>query len=270
MTETIRVTKAQVLSDLEFAICSPDLEKHCGDYQPTLNWYLNIWQHIELKLKSSLLPEYFVSTRLGLYFEWLWQLALNAHPEYRVLATNLQVNDGSRTLGSFDFLIEHLPSGQVEHWELACKFYLALKWQQQWLWLGPNLNDYWPLKKAKLLNHQIRLSNTPAAKERLAEFNIPYPLHKRIIVKGKVFMPEGEPNPSCYWQTYQRWQLSERQGTIQTKDAWLRTQPSSSEKLNLEAEPKQPTMLLFEQRQQFVVPNDWPQRAQKKAAKILC
>ncbi|MCW5357784.1 DUF1853 family protein, partial [Pseudomonas aeruginosa] len=43
--------------------------------------------------------------RLGLYYEHLWQFALEQAPDVRLIAANLPVRDGGHTLGELDLLL---------------------------------------------------------------------------------------------------------------------------------------------------------------------
>ncbi|WP_265309277.1 DUF1853 family protein, partial [Pseudomonas aeruginosa] len=42
---------------------------------------------------------------LGLYYEHLWQFALEQAPDVRLIAANLPVRDGGHTLGELDLLL---------------------------------------------------------------------------------------------------------------------------------------------------------------------
>ena len=62
--------------------------------------------------------------RLGLYFEHLWHFFLRQDPAVDLLAHNLPVRHGTRTLGEFDCLYYCHQRQQYIHLELAVKFYL--------------------------------------------------------------------------------------------------------------------------------------------------
>lgn len=268
MAEQIQLTKAQILTDLRFAIQSPDLEDLSSRYQPSSGWYQAFWLAIKPFIKDQFNETEQVPTRLGLYFEWLWGQALQAHPEYRLVTQNLQIFENGNTLGSLDFIVEHLPSKQLEHWELACKFYLAFHWKNHWYWLGPNLNDAWQLKKAKMLTHQIAISDTEAAHQTYQAKALDAPKVRRILVKGKLFWPEKEPNKACYWHTYSRQLELGNKGVIQPKQCWLGEKYASDKALATGEALTRATMLLDQGNQKFVVPDNWQLQAQKKAAEL--
>lgn len=128
--------------------------------------------------------------RLGRRAETLlacW-LAWPDNPHYRLLARNLPIDREGRRFGEADFLVEHKPSGRLEHWELAVKFYLGLEHD---CWLGPGRRDRLDLKLARLATHQLRLPLRPR------------PARRRCVLKGRLFRPAqplGEQAGPCWWR----------------------------------------------------------------------
>lgn len=110
--------------------------------------------------------------RLGRYYEQLWQFALQAAPDVRLLAANLAIRDHGHTLGELDLLVED--DEGLQHIELAVKFYLGPSDADGRItanWLGPGRLDRLDLKLARLLQHQLRLTGLPAAREPLAHLS---------------------------------------------------------------------------------------------------
>lgn len=106
--------------------------------------------------------------RLGRYYEQLWQYALQAAPDIRLLAANLTIRDHGHTLGELDLLLED--DEGLQHIELAVKFYLgpsAADGRTAANWIGPGRLDRLDLKLERLLQHQLRLTGLPAAREPL-------------------------------------------------------------------------------------------------------
>ncbi|WP_187275781.1 DUF1853 family protein [Parahaliea aestuarii] len=128
------------------------------------------------------------ATRLGLYFEALWHFFLAQDSEVDLLAHNLPVREGGRTLGEFDCIYYCHRRQQPVHLELAVKFYLQRRggsstWQD---WLGPNSRDRLDLKLQRLLEHQSQLSRLPAGRAQLASIGIDDPLPE-VEMKGYLF-----------------------------------------------------------------------------------
>lgn len=127
--------------------------------------------------------------RLGHYAEHLlacW-LSWPDNPHYRLLARNLPIDRDGRRFGEADFLLEHKPSGRIEHWELAVKFYLGL---DNGCWLGPGQRDRLDLKLQRLRLHQLRLPLRPRPDVRLC------------LLKGRLFPPAHRLSPvttPCWW-----------------------------------------------------------------------
>lgn len=133
-------------------------------------------------------------TRLGLYFETLWHFFLEQDSEVDLLAHNLPVREGGRTVGEFDCLYYCYRRQRPVHLELAVKYYLhrrgaGSEWAQ---WLGPNSRDRLDLKLQRLLAHQSQLSRHPAGAAALAARSIRAPL-REVEVKGYLFHHLREP-----------------------------------------------------------------------------
>ena len=91
------------------------------------------------------------STRLGLRFEmlmWFWLRDRDYHP-FELLGHSIQIIDGAKTVGELDFLLRNHDTQQVEHWEVALKYYLAEADCSLAHWYGLNRSD----TLARKLNH---------------------------------------------------------------------------------------------------------------------
>lgn len=135
------------------------------------------------------------SPRLGIYFEQLWHFFLQQDAATELVAHNLAVRDGGRTLGEFDCLYWCHQRQRHIHLELAVKFFLGHRCEttseseSQWCeWLGPNSKDRLDLKIAQLMQRQIILGEQPRAQEQLAELGIAS-LQREVVIKGYLFQP---------------------------------------------------------------------------------
>lgn len=138
------------------------------------------------------------STRLGLYFEALWQFFIQHDNTLELIAHNLRIYRDKVTLGEFDILYRDLEQGEFFHLELAIKYYLnysatALNDNRHFsaeykYWAGPNTVDRLDKKLAHLLNHQIELSALAESTPLLEEHGI-QSLNKVIAMKGMLFYP---------------------------------------------------------------------------------
>jgi hypothetical protein len=142
--------------------------------------------------------------RLGLYFEALWQFYLTHGPGTSLLAHNLPVREGGRTLGEFDCLYRD-PRGERVHLELAVKLYLCTRGLPGMTpaedtradWLGPGCRDRLDRKLDRLAEHQLDLSRQPAARRLLAERHL-IPGRCEAVVRGRLFrhpLQDAEPPP---------------------------------------------------------------------------
>jgi len=129
--------------------------------------------------------------KLGIAFEALMLWGLDHGLGYRCIARDVQIQDGKRTMGALDFILE-APDGAHEHWELAYKLFLqcdnGLEWSS---WLGPRGRDRLDAKVSRMLSHQLPLSRTPQATARLASLGVDQIHRHRLMVQGVLFSPWG-------------------------------------------------------------------------------
>ncbi|WP_294733919.1 DUF1853 family protein [uncultured Pseudomonas sp.] len=111
--------------------------------------------------------------RLGLYYERLWQFAVQHAPGVELLAANLPIRQAGHTLGELDMLLRDRDG--VHHLELAIKLYLGPQdgdGQDTAQWLGPGCHDRLDRKLAHLAQHQLPISARPESREVLAALDI--------------------------------------------------------------------------------------------------
>ncbi len=143
------------------------------------------------------------STRLGIYFEALWQFFIECDPALELLAANLPVHDGSRTLGEFDLVYFDRTLQSWNHLELATKYYLDTgvlrgadtPTDRYSNWLGPSTRDRLDIKLQRLLSHQTRLSGLPLGRRRLEQLGVAE-VSRRLVLKGCLFYRHPDNAPS--------------------------------------------------------------------------
>lgn len=131
--------------------------------------------------------------RLGLYYERLWQFALEAAPGIEVLAANLPIRQQGHTLGELDLLLRD--ASGVHHLELAIKLYLGKASQQRAQWIGPGSHDRLDIKLEHLASHQLPLSAQPVARPALDALTSE-PIEAAMWIGGYLFYPHGHPCPA--------------------------------------------------------------------------
>ncbi|WP_120510412.1 DUF1853 family protein [Photobacterium salinisoli] len=202
--------------------------------------------------------------RLGFYYQWLWQQLISHHPDFELVGEEIQLHEAKRTLGAIDFLVFNKLSKQLEHWEVAIKFYLA--YQQRWL--GPNSADNLDNKINKMVQHQLAMTQHQAYKDQYAK-SLGQPTCQRLIVQGRLFdhfrneesgsalpiNPDVNKGLWCFQSQAERLSLK-----ILTKRDWL-TPPcySSIPALMIPSSITVPTQGIAEDNQVwFIVPDHWP------------
>ncbi|MEC9482417.1 MAG: DUF1853 family protein, partial [Halomonas sp.] len=131
--------------------------------------------------------------RLGLYHEALWHFLLAHAPGTRLLAHNLPVRNGRRTLGELDLLYALHGDSSPVHLELAVKFYLGLPQgpgpaDSQARWVGPGSIDSLAIKRQRTLTRQLPLSRSAQARAALAPYTAQAPA-VRLAMPGVLFRP---------------------------------------------------------------------------------
>jgi hypothetical protein len=172
--------------------------------------------------------------KLGhLYEDALEQVLLHS-PEINLLEKGIQIfNDKRITLGELDYLLEDLSTGEFIHLELAVKFYLISYKEGIETYPGPDPRDNWLNKLQRLQQHQLKLTQIPAAKKLLFEKYGISQLTPQQLIYGKLFdhyRATQQPcppamNPSCQrgtWKYLNEWQQDskEEEITIIPKPLW--------------------------------------------------
>jgi hypothetical protein len=127
--------------------------------------------------------------RLGLYYERLWQFALQQAPGIELLAANLPIRKGGHTLGELDMVIRDRDG--VHHLELAIKLYLgpvAADGHDAFQWLGPNTQDRLGRKLNHLAEHQLPISTSSQGREALHDLGIEQ-FDAHLWLAGYLFYP---------------------------------------------------------------------------------
>lgn len=123
--------------------------------------------------------------RVGKYFENLVLFWLERIRKVEIVATNIQIQDGTRTLGEIDFLFRD-EQGNLNHWEASVKFFLHFPNDNGSHYPGPNASDNFERKITKLLERQLPIS----------EIHYPDVTVRRAFVRGKLFYHSQIEQPS--------------------------------------------------------------------------
>ncbi len=260
MTDTL-LLKNTLVKDLAWAITSPPIiqgQKHLINWTKTSDW-TQAYEKFKAQLKAldqdpSKLTQLLNKQndyRLGHYFETLFRYWFEHNDRYQLLIQNLQIRDAGKTLGEFDFIVKDAVSGNVQHWEVACKFYLGIKNTPQHLcWVGPMLKDRLDIKYKSMQTRQSKLSAHPVAKQQLQQLNISIDEHV-CLMKGRLFHPidtSSSTLPQLIANTHQRGQWVRANHFLEnfkssafqwqplTKNQWLASQPYNANETYYRAE----------------------------------
>lgn len=206
-----RIFKHACVKDLAWAGFSPPMILGPRIAGSGFQWSAFWQQHLEaLDSEPSPLLDFLgdaPTRRLGIYYERLWHYLLQQDPAVELLAHNLPVRDGDRTIGEFDCLYWSAARNTHVHLELAVKFYLGVP--DRACWLGPGGRDRLDKKLEHMTSRQGQLANHPAAREPLRALGIES-CESLIDIKGYLFAPaagmhapagHNPENPLRHWYT---------------------------------------------------------------------
>ncbi|MEC6795851.1 DUF1853 family protein [Photobacterium sp. S4TG1] len=228
-----------------------------GDYSISNQW-------LHQFSKNAIIPtnvNYHGNTRLGFYYQWLWQQLIIHHPDYSLIGEEIQLQWQHQTAGAIDFLVHNHSNDELEHWEVAIKFYLSFQHQ----WPGPNANDNLDKKINRMRNHQLQLTTHPA----FNHLDYSLPTRRRLIMQGRLFdaWPETQSGSAIVINPTSKkghWCYCSQASTLNLraleKRQWIAPPPFSQLTTTLDiTKIAVPTQAVDNNDSVwFIVPNHWP------------
>lgn len=121
---------------------------------------------------------------MGKYFEQLLFFILKHDDRYDIVLQNHQILNGKTTVGELDVVLKNMSTGQIEHWEIALKYYLQTHPSESYsCMVGPNAKDNLERKMNKLITHQLPLQ-TDLTKSGITDTST---VSNRLCLKGQFF-----------------------------------------------------------------------------------
>jgi len=139
--------------------------------------------------------EWPTNLRLGHQMEVAFKYLVASSNDYKVVLSNILVEEGKTRIGELDFILENLKTQQHIHVELAYKFYIINPEISEPIYrlMGPNKRDMFYTKLDKLKGKQFPLlhhpSLTPYWKTRGID---PITVEQECCFKAQLFQPFGE------------------------------------------------------------------------------
>ncbi|WP_227429935.1 DUF1853 family protein [Psychrobacter sp. I-STPA6b] len=130
--------------------------------------------------------------RLGFHFEgllhfWLVDGFEQGLHQLQLLAHNIQLYRDKQTVGELDFIIHNHQTGNIEHWELAVKFFLGSPPYDYANWVGINSKD---TLHRKMLHMQQKPFHSVWVNVNLDGNEQKLRIDKRLaVIKGRFFVP---------------------------------------------------------------------------------
>lgn len=154
---------------------------------------LTKWTHHKFTLKST------GKLRLGKLVERFVCHQLSDHDSYTILAENVQIQDGKKTIGELDALL--LMKNEPIHLEIVYKFYLYEPDEgndELSHWIGPNRKDSLIQKLYKLKQKQLPLLYHPQTLVLLDNLSLDRTkIKQQVLFKAQLFLPLDYPKIVC-------------------------------------------------------------------------
>ncbi len=211
-------------------------------------------------------PIYLNHSRLGFVYQDVCAQLFKLSDTYQIEAEEIQLFEQKKTIGAIDFIIRNLQNSQLEHWEVAVKFYLL----HDSKWFGPNAADRLDIKLDRMLNHQLKMSSTQSFIDLYPKWN---PIKPKLLMQGRLhinpFSLEAIPthsldyqiNPESidgFWCFFSQRHLIKSQLYPLTKVQWTTGARDFSDPIELSS-GKRVTYAQTKNREfWFIVPDDWP------------
>lgn len=201
-----------------------------------------------------------IEIRLGKRVEQFTFFTLQQETSIQLLTENLQIQDGTRTVGEIDCLL--LKNKQPTHIEIIYKFYLydsTVGNTEIEHWIGPNRRDSFFQKLTKLKNKQLPLLLNKFTKPYLEKLHLNREtIQQNVFFKAQLFVPFNdlnntfpEINNDCIFGFYIRLnelsQFSDCKFYIPTKVDWLKEIQTNVNWLNHSRFEEQITIFLNQQ-----------------------
>jgi len=175
-----------------------NFEKSAKHFPHLEQWFLDLDAEPHLLLAHLSSQK---STRLGLYFEALWEYYLRYADVAQLLAKNRQVSKDKQTIGEYDFIYYCFRRQSYIHLETAVKFYIGdirvgdnavTGLAQTNLWIGPACRDRLDIKYDSLMHRQLKLSQTEEGEGSLQQLGV-NEVACELALKGILFYPDNLP-----------------------------------------------------------------------------
>lgn len=172
--------------------------------------------------------------RLGKLVERFVSAELQQQDNVKILAENIQIQDGKTTIGELDCLL--LKNEKPIHLEIVYKFYLydtSVGKTEIDRWIGPNRRDSFVKKLTKLKEKQLPLLYHEKTQPYLEQLNLTLEeIEQQVYFKAQLFVPLAdfgnefpEINNDCiegfYIKLSELTQFSDCKFYIPTKHNWL-------------------------------------------------
>lgn len=127
---------------------------------------------------------------LGSRVERFLEFYINQSKNYELIKNNIQIIKNKHTFGELDFIIYDKKEEKYIHIEHVYKFYLYDDSIENEIdrYIGPNKNDTFVKKLAKLKNKQLPLLYKDETKEYLDDIDL-NSFEQKICFKGKIYLP---------------------------------------------------------------------------------
>lgn len=149
-------------------------------------------QHEMVNKETFVFPHEII---IGKQAEFCFAYYLKHSRRYELIASNIQINGKTETIGEIDYLVFDSKTQATLHVELACKFYLfnsSLNASEMNEWIGPNRKDSLKTKLDKLKVKQFPLIRRKETQVSLKALKIDVnTIKQQLCLKAFLFLRKG-------------------------------------------------------------------------------
>tara|TARA_R100000655_G_scaffold45489_1_gene82318 strand:- start:1156 stop:1974 length:819 start_codon:yes stop_codon:yes gene_type:complete len=181
-------SEVELISQFTGFLETPDIRDKYGSEIPIFEFpEVDITEELIAELKKIDHPR---NSVLGKRMESFFEIAIKFSKRYKLIASNIQVNQQKITLGELDFLLYDFQNKIPLHVELVYKIYILDPevGQDEKMFIGPNRKDSFLEKMEKITTKQLPLLKHPETQIYLKKYDLDLDtIEQQICFKAQLY-----------------------------------------------------------------------------------
>jgi len=172
---------------------TPDIREKYGSEIPVFEFpEVDITEKLIAELEKIFHPR---NSVLGKRMESFFEIAIKFSKRYKLIASNIQINQQKITLGELDFLLYDHQNKRPLHVELVYKIYILDPevGQDEKMLIGPNRKDSFLKKMEKISSKQLPLLKHPETQIYLEKYDLDMDeIEQQICFKAQLYSKDPD------------------------------------------------------------------------------